>query len=361
MPVKISANRGDVAEGIMGAALTAKFVKRKDNQTVEKLPAITARDINIVLNKVFSKGGYTRKVADINQTETLTVFDDVTFKLTLPKPAMDFLSVSSERSKVSDIYRRAILYANTDTTFARSADQLAKNQISDEILVDADGVSNQLETKVDIGLYANNQRIANQISLKVAGGNQFAQVVGFGLEKFDKLFEDLLKLDIDSQVKEQTEAFIEEFNVTDAFSFKTDTRKDVTGSSWASLLKKASAVYYKGAASQMKNNINDKDFRLSLANAIRYGATRGDDDVQLVKLSGAGYVERTFDSTFDQAMIDANLSIVTSWKNNPTITIKSGRSTLLKIRARIDASKSKSGYSLMLRQLFEAGTGLFAL
>tara|TARA_Y100001963_G_scaffold99882_1_gene137488 strand:- start:1486 stop:2571 length:1086 start_codon:yes stop_codon:yes gene_type:complete len=361
MPVKISANRGDVAEGIMGAALTAKFVKRKDNQTLNKLPAVTKRDINTVLNKVFSKGGYTRKVADINQTQTLTIFDDVTFRLTLPKPAMDFLSVASERNKVDDIYRRAITYANTDTTFAKSADILAKNQISDDILVDADGVSNQLETKVDIGLFANNQRIANQISLKVAGGNQFAQVVGFGLDKFNKLFEELMQLSIDSNIKEQTENFIQEFNVKDAFSFKTETRKDVTGSSWASLLKKAAGVYYKGAAAQMRTNIDDPTFKRNLANAIRYGATRGDEDVQLVKLSGAGYVERTFGPEFDEELLAADLSISTSFKNNPTITIKTGRKPLLKIRARIDASKSKAGYSLMLRQLFEAGTGLFSL
>ena len=45
---QISANRGDIAEGIMGAALTAKFIKRKLNQTVDTLPQVNATDIDAV-------------------------------------------------------------------------------------------------------------------------------------------------------------------------------------------------------------------------------------------------------------------------------------------------------------------------
>ena len=39
---QISANRGDIAEGIMGAALTAKFIKRQLGQSVDNLPQVNA-------------------------------------------------------------------------------------------------------------------------------------------------------------------------------------------------------------------------------------------------------------------------------------------------------------------------------
>ena len=38
MAVRINANRGDIAEGIMGAALTAKFIKREMGQ---HMPMVT--------------------------------------------------------------------------------------------------------------------------------------------------------------------------------------------------------------------------------------------------------------------------------------------------------------------------------
>ena len=183
---KISANRGDIAEGIMGAALTAKFLKRKLGQDASNMPKIAEKDIDDVLKNFFRNSTFKKMVRDVpppidipegvpygRETETainvireLAYRDQVVFKLTLPKGAMDFLSVQTNRNDVRDIYRRAILYANTDFTFIREANRLATNAKNDKILVNADGVSNQNETKVDIGLFANGRKIGNQISLK---------------------------------------------------------------------------------------------------------------------------------------------------------------------------------------------------
>ena len=195
---KISANRGDIAEGIMGAALTAKFIKRESGQTVSDSPQVNATDVDAVLAKFFRSGGIYRKtVRDVPRpieipfqeaidlatggaagaTETvvnvvreLQFSDKVVFKLTLPQAAMNFLSKQSNRTQVRDIFERAIRYANNDPTFIREANRLATNAKNDKILVDADGVSNQLETKVDIGLYANGRKIGKQISLKTDKG-----------------------------------------------------------------------------------------------------------------------------------------------------------------------------------------------
>ena len=63
---KISANRGDIAEGIMGAALTAKFIKRQLGQTVDNLPQVNATDVDAVLTKFFRGGGtYSKTVRDV--------------------------------------------------------------------------------------------------------------------------------------------------------------------------------------------------------------------------------------------------------------------------------------------------------
>ena len=383
---KISANRGDIAEGIMGAALTAKFIKRQLRQTVDNLPQVNATDVDAVLAKFFrldSGGIYRKTVRDVpkpfdfipqgapgNEIETtvnivreLMFLDKVVFKLTLPQPAMDFLSKQSNRTQVRDIYDRAVRYANNDPTFIREANRLATNAKNDKILVDADGVSNQNETKVDIGLFANGKKIGKQISLKAESGKQFAQVKGFGIAEFDKLFADNMGIIVDGKVKNEVNNFIKEFNVTDAFSFRAQTSKDVTGSVWGTKLKKAAKIYYQGAEKVIKTQIDSLNFRRKLAATIRYGATRGDDDIQLVKLAGAqgGYIQRTFGPEFEDAIENADLSVVSNFTDNPTIKINNNNKLLVKFRARVDADKRADGYKILLRQVLEAGTGFFYL
>ena len=383
---KISANRGDIAEGIMGAALTAKFIKRQLRQTVDNLPQVNATDVDAVLAKFFrldSGGIYRKTVRDVpkpfdfipqgapgNEIETtvnivreLMFLDKVVFKLTLPQPAMDFLSKQSNRTQVRDIYDRAVRYANNDPTFIREANRLATNAKNDKILVDADGVSNQNETKVDIGLFANGKKIGKQISLKAESGKQFAQVKGFGIAEFDKLFADNMGIIVDGKVKNEVNNFIKEFNVTDAFSFRAQTSKDVTGSVWGTKLKKAAKIYYQGAEKVIKTQIDSLNFRRKLAATIRYGATRGDDDIQLVKLAGAqgGYIQRTFGPEFEDAIENADLSVVSNFTDNPTIKINNNNKLLVKFRARVDADKRADGYKILLRQILEAGTGFFYL
>jgi len=388
---KISANRGDIAEGIMGAALTAKFIKRQLGQTVKDLPQVNAVDIDAVLAKFFRSGGIYRKTVrdvptpievpfqeaidsatggaafatetTINVVRELMFSDKVVFKLTLPKAAMDFLSKQSNRTQVRDIFERAVRYANTDATFIRESNRLATNAKNDKILVDADGVSNQLETKVDIGLYANGRRIGKQISLKTESGRQFDQVVGFGIAEFDRLFSDNLGILVDSKVKTEVNNYIKEFNVTDAYSFRAQTSKDVTGSVWASKLKKAATIYYKGAEKVIKIKIDALGFRRKLASTIRLGATRGDQDIQLVKFAGAQgtYSERTFGPEFEDAIENADLEVESNFTDNPTIKINTNNKLLVQFRARVDADKRTTGYRIKLRQVLEAGTGLFYL
>jgi hypothetical protein len=256
-----------------------------------------------------------------------------------------------------------VRYANNDSTFIREANRLATNAKNDKILVDADGVSNQLETKVDIGLSANGRKIGKQISLKTESGRQFAQVKGFGIAEFNKLFADNMGIFVDGGVKTAVNDYIKQFNVTDAFSFRAQTSKDVTGSVWGTKLKKAATIYYKGAEKQIKTQINALDFRRKLAATIRYGATRGDDDIQLVKLAGAqgGYIQRTFGPEFEDAIENADLSVVSNFTDNPTIKINNNNKLLVKFRARVDADKRADGYKILLRQVLEAGTGFFYL
>ena len=45
------------------------------------------------------------------------------------------------------------------------------------------------------------EKIGKQISLKAESGKQFAQIRGFGIAEFDKLFADNLGIIVDNKVK----------------------------------------------------------------------------------------------------------------------------------------------------------------
>ena len=88
-----------------------------------------------------------------------------------------------------------------------------------------------------------------------------------------------------------------------------------------------------------------------------------DEDIQLVKFARAqgAYSERTFGPEFEDAIENADLSVVSNFTDNPTIKINSNNKLLVQFRARVDADKRANGYRIKLRQVLEAGTGLFYL
>ena len=118
-----------------------------------------------------------------------------------------------------------------------------------------------------------------------------------------------------------------------------------------------------GNEKSMKTKIKGIEFKRKLAATIRYGATRNEDDIQLVHFVKAKrlYDQRLFDSTFEDTIENADLSVVSNYDDNPTIKINNGNKTVVQFRARVDSETMKDGYKIKLRQVLETGTGLFLL
>ena len=187
-------NRGDVAEGILGAALTAKFVNRPKS-IKEKNKPITKKMIDDILDKFFKKNKMiTFKAKDIAAKAVSGIVDNVNFSISLPEAAADLLSIKKNRDVVIDLYDSAIKYV--EETWADDVMEFALNGQMDTITILSDGVGDQKGTKADIKITINGKPYEKQISLKVSGGEQFAQVSGDEFEKQQKIWEDILMLDI---------------------------------------------------------------------------------------------------------------------------------------------------------------------
>ena len=94
MAAKIEANRGDVAEALMGAAVCATFATRP-------FTPITDSYIDLYLDKVLKK----ESLSDSFNVKNLKtqVEDSITFSISLPTKALAFIKDSSNRKLVKDL------------------------------------------------------------------------------------------------------------------------------------------------------------------------------------------------------------------------------------------------------------------
>ena len=93
-------NRGDVAEGILGATLVAKFINRPKNLNDSNV-VVTKKMINDVLDDFFKKSSsVSYNVKDIVSKKGRFAVDNIKFGMSLPLPAFTLLQQSNQRNVV---------------------------------------------------------------------------------------------------------------------------------------------------------------------------------------------------------------------------------------------------------------------
>jgi len=361
-------NRGDVAEGILGAALVAKFANRPKSLKDKNAP-ITVEMIDHVLDEFFKYGKMIEfKVKDIVAIKSTYATDVIEFSIALPEAAAMLLSKKQNRSVVKDLYESAILYI--EKTWTDDVMKFALNGQIDKVTILSDGVGAQNETKADIKVTINGQKYERQISLKVAGGEQFAQVSGDEFEKQQKVWEEILKLNI-SELKEAYLTEVKNYDKKEVFSSRENARL----TEFKDMIKSAAAVVYKEAAKQMqaKINTNDNAFLSNITKLVFMGATKGDASIELVKLEGGKFKQLQFNKDFiklyTEQLKKSNLKAKFRETGDPLVQIYAGSeiksNLLLQIRAKVEARSLKRPggkvYGPYMRNLVEAGPLMFAL
>lgn len=266
---KIS-NKGDVAEGILGAAMFAKFIKRESRGD---LGTVTPTDISNVLNtlKKTKRDTYQTTVHDANSK----IADTISFMLKLKTgPYMDLMD-QSKRNLLANEFSSAAAYVNSPMA-ERYSKYFYLNGKADEITVMADGAASETEKKSDVWVAVKEmdgklRTLKLNASLKVGGETQFGQVGGSGLDSMVKLWAEFFGVDISSFVKKYTKLA----STSDQFE--------------------ALAYMYKSvAASLAKQLLGDDDteeakFVDNIAHAVTYFATLGDPNVELVDFDKGGF------------------------------------------------------------------------
>lgn len=169
-------NRGNLAEGILGAALTAKFIHRG----VDAETPITINHIHTILEKATRSSNTSLKFS-IKDKNNL-VADEVVLILKLPGQTIDILSDSSLWENISDIFDSAIHYVNSKSV-EKYSQYFYINGKADNIQIISDGISSSRQSKTDVKVTANGRDLSHlDLSLK-AGSTTIGQQGSGGVTK----------------------------------------------------------------------------------------------------------------------------------------------------------------------------------
>ena len=316
-------NRGDMAEAIFAAAITARFMTRNEN--------ITATHIHALLDRL-----RTDKMQQTHEYEGLNmnpkIIDSVTLKVGLAIPNLVALQDRAIRASLSDIVASAIKYANAPTV-VKWAKMLYENNQRNAIEIIADGIGDQTGTKVDVRLKVDGVATNVNVSLKAGDVKQFGQVGGSGFDKQEYLWEKLAGLNI-STIKNKYVEFLAQKKAL-----------------------KAIETSYGEAADKFNAEVkkSEKNAYQKLSSGVNFFGTLHEENVTLVQLNREDAKIYQFDVLFNalQAKKTKLIAKLNTSKSYPEVNFEdSTGELLLTIRAKTENKPSGEQY---IRNYVEKG------
>ena len=248
-------NRGDIAEGILGAAITARFINKN-------LPIKVSHVYDVL--KSMEGSGSKRETLYKSVNANPHIIDDVRFFLSLAIPNINALCNSKNWPSLIDLFHSAVVYANGETVREWS-ELLYNNNQYNYIEVISDGLGGQKSTKVDIRVMVDKKITNLNISLKAGDVKQFGQVGGSEFEKQEYLWEKAVKIDV-RFLRNEYDKLIAEKKATDAiFKVYNYVQREMNKAFSSSV-----------SSEKLLNNLSD---------GILFFATLNEENVTLVQLT----------------------------------------------------------------------------
>jgi hypothetical protein len=313
------ANRGETAEGILGAAMFAKFTKREPD---EDIGAVTPQDIGAVLDSLQQTGEdqYQVEVEDFDNEHA----DVISFVLRLKSVPYQDLMDPAKRPLLANEFASAAAYVNSSDA-ERYSKYFYINGRSDQIVIMADGVTGETEQKTDVWVYITDEngqprKLRLNASLKVGGIGQFGQVGGDSDEAQQMLW-NYFGVDVSPVLSK----------------FKRTMKSDGQRAAFKKLYQYAAAQIDKelqNAGPEDEANILD-----NIATGITHFATLGDPNVELVDFNKGGFKILRFNKLVDRLKdVDLEATYVDT-KTWPEVVIQergNPKNKLLTIRVKIE-------------------------
>lgn len=254
-------NRGDVSEGILAAAITARFVSKTTD--------VTDQDVINTIRKIKqnrprkSSSGLTTTTNLVSENYNPRVKDTVVCLVNLAEVNMKaFLNLNTyRRSDIKGLVSAARKFAN-GRYIKEWADMMYNNNQKNKIEVLSQGLLDQSGTKVDLKVVIDGKQAGVGVSLKAGDVKQFGQVGGTRWAAMKELFQPL------------------------GVKMTSNLEKDYIDLIAQKRLAPALTLIYREATDQI-NRMDSEKFAKSLADFMDYHATRGERNVVLVRTTRA--------------------------------------------------------------------------
>lgn len=337
-------NKGDISEGILAAAITARFVsKTKTITDVDVLSIIKKLNAGVAANKGFSS---TTSFNSPNSTKN--VVDTVICFVNLAEVNMKgFLAMGSYKDKeVKSLVSAAVSYANS-IHVREWADEMYTNGQKNKIEVRSEGLLDQSGTKVDLRIIIDGKQCGIGASLKAGDVKQFGQVGGATIESMEELFEPLGVVFTPSDAK-KIQSYVANKNPTEALTYA-----------------------YKIAHKQLTELSKEtSEFNKKLAAFMKFHATRNEPYVALVQLAKGQATVYLFEELAKkltgiptQVVYSTGNTNVVSGKKIPQLLFYGGKNTsaknlIIQIRVKLEGNRVNSKgkkLGLVIRNYIEKG------
>lgn len=271
-PTGAQFNRGDVSEGIIAATVAAKFT----NPTKQ----IDLADVYATIDKLA-----TSNKIDLSNG----VGDLIRLEVNLKKNSFDAFTNKSLRKELTAEYTAAIQYANSKAV-ATYAKLIHDNKKIDTVIVSSDGVSDEKGTKVDMAVWVGygmkdgtqkDLRKLTHLSLSLKSGDTITMAQKGATPEKVVEFWNFFDLPVDVHHYEKS------------IPWFTNMFREIAGKIEA----------------RLGNDINEKNFIMSLAKGIKLNATNNDDSVIVLHINKGDFNRYSFKNLEDK-LHTINLGVV---------------------------------------------------
>lgn len=327
----IKYNLGDMAEGVVGAAITARFIYKNRDINAQLVYGVL-RSLSKMGTKNYpgKKGKFVERVFK-SANANPKIMDDVHCYISLAEVNMNALLDRSKETTLKEYIDSAVRYANSDH-IKKWSKLVYENNRYDKIEVRSDGLGGQKTTKVDVEVKITDNKgqlmpVDIKVSLKAGDVKQFGQVAGAEFSKQEDLWDRLfgyktviksLKVNYEKLMFENKKP--EEAVLLVYQKINNQLKKDLSGNQSETILKK-------------------------MSEAIKYFATLNEDYVSLVQVGGGKAKVYKFEDVYAKISNRTYTSnLKTGSSGLPTIIISSGGEDLVQFRVKQEFKSDGSPY-----------------
>ena len=324
----IKYNLGDMAEGVVGAAICARFIYKNRTITTRQVYGVL-RSMGTPTNYPGKKGKQVEKTFK-SANANPKIMDDVRLFISLAEVNMLALLSKGNESLLREYVESAVKYANSPNV-TKWSKLVYENNRYDKIEVLSDGLGGQRSTKVDVSVKITDDKgklmpVDILVSLKAGDVKQFGQVSGAEFAKQQDLWGRLFGYD--GSIRGLEEKY------TDLMFVKKKPDEAVS-------------LVYEFVNRKLNGDLKDQpDLVLrNLSSAINYFATLNEENVTLLQVGQSKAKVYKFDDIYNRIKGKKYESKIVRGKSNlPTILIESEGKPLIQFRVKQEFKSDGSPY-----------------